>query len=203
MELCTSRAISNLPHRTVFYTKPSHLHSRTSLPLKKITAFRTTPGLRYLSTSLLRSKNSEETSTSTNEQIEVLDGKVTMEETPNDVRNAPYAEISNEEVPKEETPLVEQMLSFDFLDRLNLKLDSEDTYSVLIYGSSALITLWLASALVGAIDSIPVFPKVLEIVGLAYTVWFSSRYLIFKRNRDELLTKIEELKQQILGSTDD
>ncbi|KAE8718531.1 hypothetical protein F3Y22_tig00110013pilonHSYRG00484 [Hibiscus syriacus] len=42
------------------------------------------------------------------------------------------------------------------------------------YGSGALVALWLASALVGAIDSIPLFPKLLEVVGLGYTFWFTS-----------------------------
>ncbi|KAL2527998.1 protein CURVATURE THYLAKOID 1D [Forsythia ovata] len=46
------------------------------------------------------------------------------------------------------------------------------------------------------------FPKVLELVGLAYTLWFTIRYLIFKKNRDELVVKVEEIKQQILGSQD-
>ncbi|KAF9600779.1 hypothetical protein IFM89_012387 [Coptis chinensis] len=84
-----------------------------------------------------------------------------------------------------------------------LQLDSENAYPILIYGSGALVALWLASAVVGAIDSIPVFPKLLELVGLAFTIWFASRYLIFKENRDELSTKFEELKQQIIGLTDD
>ncbi|XP_026434452.1 protein CURVATURE THYLAKOID 1D, chloroplastic-like [Papaver somniferum] len=107
-------------------------------------------------------------------------------------------------MPKEEAAyLTEQMMSFDFMDGLNLKFDSEDAYSYLVYGSGALITLWLASAVVGAIDSIPVFPKVLELVGLGYTIWFSSRYLIFKKNREELFTKIVELKKEVLGSTDE
>ncbi|MQL41646.1 hypothetical protein EI012_27460, partial [Escherichia coli] len=44
------------------------------------------------------------------------------------------------------------------------------------------------------------FPKLLEVVGLGYTVWFSSRYLLFKKNRDELAAKIEKLKEQVLGS---
>lgn len=78
------------------------------------------------------------------------------------------------------------------------------------------------------------FPKLMEVVGLGYTLWFSWRYLLFKvailreiwafifhrhddlisvliglllallqKNRDELATKIEELKQQVLGSNDD
>ncbi|MBA0870694.1 hypothetical protein Goshw_016071 [Gossypium schwendimanii] len=84
-----------------------------------------------------------------------------------------------------------------------LQLDSGDGYSIILYGTGALFALWLASSLVGAIDSIPLFPKLMEVVGLGYTVWFSSRYLLFKKSREELGTKIEELKQQVLGSEDD
>lgn len=79
-----------------------------------------------------------------------------------------------------------------------------------MYGGAAVVALWLTSAIVGAIDSIPLvciklqmsifhtgiqlrnansylfdsflwqFPKVLEVIGLGYTVWFTSRYLLFK-----------------------
>ncbi|MCE7766967.1 hypothetical protein GQL56_30545, partial [Pseudomonas putida] len=65
---------------------------------------------------------------------------------------------------------------------------------------AAVTALWLTTAIVGAIDSIPLFPKLLEVVGLGYAVWFSTRYLLFKKNRDELAAKIEELKQEVLGS---
>ncbi|KAK9090272.1 hypothetical protein Sjap_023449 [Stephania japonica] len=50
-----------------------------------------------------------------------------------------------------------------------------------------------------AIDAIPQVPKVLQLVGLGYSVWFSYRYLIFKDNRGELLAKINELKKEIIG----
>lgn len=70
----------------------------------------------------------------------------------------------------------------------------------------------------------------MEVVGLGYTIWFSSRYLIFKvvigiacleiqlfnhvkayliiittlqENREELVAKVQVLKQQVLGSNDD
>ncbi|KAE8700081.1 Detected protein of unknown function [Hibiscus syriacus] len=59
-------------------------------------------------------------------------------------------------------------------------LENEDAYSIILYASGTLVALWLASALVGAIDSIPLIPKLLEVVGLGYTIWFTSRYLIFK-----------------------
>ncbi|KAG5050775.1 hypothetical protein JHK87_002973 [Glycine soja] len=124
-----------------------------------------------------------------------------------------------------------QGLSFDLLDKLNFIdgiyrvlddtsavmsnlsgylsnstwlpfFDTDDTGSIVVYGGGALVALWLTSAVIGAIDSIPLFPKLLEVVGLAYTVWFTSRYLLFKQNRDELGAKIEELKGQIFGSED-
>ncbi|EEF31694.1 conserved hypothetical protein [Ricinus communis] len=83
------------------------------------------------------------------------------------------------------------------------QFDSEDTYSVLFYGGSAVVALWLGSAVVGAIDSIPLIPKLMEVVGLGYSIWFTTRYLLFKENRDEFVTKVEELKQQVLGSSND
>ncbi|GKV18710.1 hypothetical protein SLEP1_g29051 [Rubroshorea leprosula] len=67
----------------------------------------------------------------------------------------------------------------------------------------ALVALWLASAVAAAIESIPLFPKLMQVVGLGYTVWFSSRHLLFKENRDELAAKIKELKRQVLGLNDD
>ncbi|MQM18947.1 hypothetical protein Taro_051947 [Colocasia esculenta] len=82
-------------------------------------------------------------------------------------------------------------------------LDSEDTYYILIYGTGALVALWISSAIVGAIDSLPLFPKMLEIIGLGFTVWFTYRYLLFKKNRDELFEKIDHLKEQILGPSVD
>lgn len=36
------------------------------------------------------------------------------------------------------------------------QLDYEETYSVLVFGGGGAVALWLAAAIVGAIDSIPV-----------------------------------------------
>ncbi|KAG6649836.1 hypothetical protein CIPAW_06G000800 [Carya illinoinensis] len=38
------------------------------------------------------------------------------------------------------------------------------------YYSGALVALWFASTIVGAIDSIPLFTKLMEVVGLGYTL---------------------------------
>ncbi|XP_021758857.1 protein CURVATURE THYLAKOID 1D, chloroplastic-like isoform X1 [Chenopodium quinoa] len=90
----------------------------------------------------------------------------------------------------------------ELFNKLDIDLDVEDSPTILLYGGGAVVALWLLSAIVGAIDSIPVLPKLLEVVGLGYSVWFTTRYLLFKKNREELGSKIEELKQEILGTSD-
>lgn len=91
----------------------------------------------------------------------------------------------------------------DLLSKLNLKLDPADTSAILPYGAGALVALWISSVIISAIDSLPLFPKVMELVGLGFTVWFSYRYLIFKNKRDEWFAKIDDFKEQILGPSDD
>ncbi|KAI3798756.1 hypothetical protein L1987_34035 [Smallanthus sonchifolius] len=94
----------------------------------------------------------------------------------------------------------DQSRQFDFLNNLKMELDLEDSFSIALLGVGGFTALWLAANIVGSIDRIPLFPKLMEVVGLGYTIWFSMRYLLFKRNRDELASKIEEIKQQVLGS---
>ncbi|OIW04615.1 hypothetical protein TanjilG_30513 [Lupinus angustifolius] len=76
----------------------------------------------------------------------------------------------------------------------------ENKSTVLLYGGGAVVFVWLSSILVGAINSVPVLPKVLELVGLGYTGWFVYRYLLFKSSRKELATDIEVLKKKIAGT---
>jgi hypothetical protein len=75
----------------------------------------------------------------------------------------------------------------------------EDKTSVILYGSGAIVLLWLAFTIVGAVNNIPLFPKLMELVGLSYTAWFTYRYLLFKSSRQELVQDIDELKKKISG----
>ncbi|XP_010437146.1 PREDICTED: protein CURVATURE THYLAKOID 1D, chloroplastic-like [Camelina sativa] len=92
-----------------------------------------------------------------------------------------------------------QTQALEFFNDIKL-VDSDKTYSILLYGSGAVVALYLTSAIVSSLESIPLFPKLMEVVGLGYTLWFTTRYLLFKRNRDELKTKVSEIKKQVLGS---
>lgn len=75
----------------------------------------------------------------------------------------------------------------------------EDKTSVVVYGAGALVVLWLSSSLVSAINSLPLLPKLMELVGLAYSTWFVYRYLLFKESREELIADVDELKKKISG----
>ncbi|CAM0913775.1 unnamed protein product [Alopecurus aequalis] len=82
------------------------------------------------------------------------------------------------------------------------KLGFREASTYAIYGTAAFFAGWIVSAVVSVIESIPLLPRILEIVGLGYTVWFSSRYLLFKESRDELFAKAYDLKLKIIGSGD-
>lgn len=75
----------------------------------------------------------------------------------------------------------------------------ENKPAFIIYSVGAFSAIWLSSTVVGAINSVPLLPRVFELVGLGYSAWFTYRYLLFKSNREELLDDIEVLKKKIAG----
>uniref|UniRef100_A0A0V0HPD2 Cyanobacterial aminoacyl-tRNA synthetase CAAD domain-containing protein n=1 Tax=Solanum chacoense TaxID=4108 RepID=A0A0V0HPD2_SOLCH len=75
--------------------------------------------------------------------------------------------------------------------------------TVFIYGGSAILGLWLSSIIADTLDSIPLLPKFLELVGLGYFGWFIYRYLLFKSGRDELGRDVQALKKKITGDEEE
>ncbi|PUZ61667.1 hypothetical protein GQ55_4G295300 [Panicum hallii var. hallii] len=89
----------------------------------------------------------------------------------------------------------------ELIEELKAKWDAvEDKPTVLLYGGGAIVALWLTSVVVGAINAVPLLPKIMELVGLGYTGWFVYRYLLFKESRKELASDIETLKKKITGT---
>ncbi|GJV83318.1 curvature thylakoid 1A, chloroplastic-like protein [Tanacetum coccineum] len=76
----------------------------------------------------------------------------------------------------------------------------ENKSTVIIYGGGGVVAIWLSSILIGAINSVPLLPKIMELVGLGYSGWFVYRYLLFKSSRKELATDIESIKKKIAGT---
>ncbi|CAM6108077.1 unnamed protein product [Calypogeia fissa] len=89
----------------------------------------------------------------------------------------------------------------EIISDLKIKWEAvENKPTVAIYAGGAVLTLWFSSVIIGAVNSVPLLPKLLELVGLGYTGWFVYRYLLFKSSRKELLEDVEELKTKITGS---
>jgi len=78
------------------------------------------------------------------------------------------------------------------------QLNIEVTPTLILTGAGAFVALWVLSSVVSAIDSVPLLPKILELVGTGYSIWFTARYLIYKESRDSLFGKFEDLKQRII-----
>lgn len=203
MELCTT-TFQAFPHHNLLITNPkTNLRSKPALILTQFAHSRRSLSLRSRLLSV-RATSSEESGANPYAGKEP-DVVVSTYDVPPPERNL-YSRAVVEEAPQEDPTVNDsdgQTPISEFLENFNIKLDNDDAYVFLLYGSGALVTLWLVSAIIGAIDSIPLFPKLMEVVGLGYTIWFSSRYLIFKKNREELVAKVQGLKQQVLGSNDD
>jgi hypothetical protein len=67
----------------------------------------------------------------------------------------------------------------------------------LIFGS--IVSVKLTLALLDAINDIPLLQPTFELIGLAYTAWFIYRYLRRAENRRELVSQLNEFKDDILG----
>ncbi|KAI7982034.1 hypothetical protein LOK49_Contig1G00014 [Camellia lanceoleosa] len=76
----------------------------------------------------------------------------------------------------------------------------ENKSALILYGGGAIFAIWLSSVIVDSINSVPLLPKIMELVGLGYTGRFVYRYLLFKSSRKELADEIEALKKKIAGS---
>ena len=71
------------------------------------------------------------------------------------------------------------------------------------YAGGALVALWITTTVIGAVNAIPLMPRIMELVGLGYTTWFVYRYLLFKDSRSELSSDIDEIKEKISGTFSD
>ncbi|KAM0892066.1 hypothetical protein ACQ4PT_026004 [Festuca glaucescens] len=84
------------------------------------------------------------------------------------------------------------------VDDILSKLDIEVTPTYVLFGGGALLALLILSKVVSAIDSVPLLPNLMELVGTGYSIWFTTKYLLFKESRDELFAKFEDLKDRII-----
>jgi hypothetical protein len=63
-----------------------------------------------------------------------------------------------------------------------------------------IVALKLTVAILFTVNEIPLLAPTLELIGIGYTVWFVSRYLLQASARSELAGEIKGLKSEILGN---
>lgn len=221
MELCTMRGAFSTP--SLLLSSPRRFSPDTPhfrFPLQKLSNLSGVASISHTSRTTLLRVSSDETSSKFTEDktdaaaVATFEDAVSSPSVDNDItldKVSPVRVSLNEEERVYNENKVEESYDNDddilkplkeLLNKLNIELDFEDTPTILLYGGGSVLAVWLLSAILGAIDSIPVFPKLMEVVGLGFSVWFTSRYLLFKKNREELGSKIEELKQEIFGPND-
>ncbi|KAJ0233493.1 Protein CURVATURE THYLAKOID 1D [Hirschfeldia incana] len=200
MELSTVTTITHLPSITSrhVYLSGNDVRSRISPPLQGNTAsIRTLRCARKFPGETVSEETSKGVSDFGLEKPEVVADKVDNFTTSEVVAADKEKDFSSESQAEDEQTLA----ALEFLN--DIKLDSDNTYSIVLYGFGAVLAIYLTSAIVGSLESVPLLPKLMEVVGLGYTLWFTTRYLLFKSNREELKTKISEIKKQVLGSDSD
>ena len=77
--------------------------------------------------------------------------------------------------------------------------ETENKSTVITYVAGATAVVWLSSTLVGAINVVPLLPKIMELVGLGYYTWFAYRYVLFKESRQELVEQVDALVSRVSG----
>jgi len=88
----------------------------------------------------------------------------------------------------------------ELLSELKDKWDAmENKSSLALYGAGAILAVWISLVVVRSLDSVPLLPGILELVGLSYSGWFVYRYLLFQENRKELAGVIDDIKRRIVG----
>ena len=69
----------------------------------------------------------------------------------------------------------------------------------LVFG--AIVSVKLTLALLGALNEIPLVEPFLELVGLGYSAWFITRFMLKSEKRQEFYSKFTATKDQVLGKS--
>ncbi|NJL49355.1 MAG: hypothetical protein HC929_20300 [Leptolyngbyaceae cyanobacterium SM2_5_2] len=64
---------------------------------------------------------------------------------------------------------------------------------------AAVLAVKIVLALLDAVNDVPLLGPALQLIGLFYTGWFLYRYLLKASNRQELLSDITSIRDQVLG----
>ncbi|AFY65879.1 CAAD domain-containing protein [Geitlerinema sp. PCC 7407] len=66
---------------------------------------------------------------------------------------------------------------------------------------TAFVTAKVTLAVLSAINEVPLLSPFFEVVGIAYSGWFTYRYLLRASSRKELADEVSSLKDQVIGGS--
>jgi hypothetical protein len=64
---------------------------------------------------------------------------------------------------------------------------------------ASLVAVKLLLAVLSAINDLPLFSSLFELIGISYSAWFVWRYLLKASTREQLASEFSSLKEQVLG----
>lgn len=67
-------------------------------------------------------------------------------------------------------------------------------------GFGSIVAVKLTLALLSALNEIPLVEPILELVGLGYTAWFVTRFMLKSEKRQEFYEKFTDTKDSVLGT---
>lgn len=70
------------------------------------------------------------------------------------------------------------------------------SFAVLV---ATVTALRLMLAVLDAVNDVPLLSPLLELTGIGYTIWFTSRYLLKGSTRQELAAQLNSIKKEIIG----
>ncbi|MEO6861087.1 MAG: CAAD domain-containing protein [Microcoleus sp.] len=70
------------------------------------------------------------------------------------------------------------------------------TVGLIIAGA---VSVKVTMGVLDALNDVPLVAPFFELIGIGYTGWFVYRYLLNASSRQELLTEIDSLKEQVVG----
>jgi uncharacterized membrane protein len=88
---------------------------------------------------------------------------------------------------------------FNFSDQSSHKARSFlVNLGLILVAAIAAKILW---AIVDTLEEIPLMRPLLQLIGIGYSIWFVNRYLLKTATRQELVQKLQSLRDQVLGRT--
>ena len=61
------------------------------------------------------------------------------------------------------------------------------------------ISIKVTLGVLATLNDVPLVAPIFELIGMGYSAWFVYRYLLNASTRQELLTEIDSLKEQVVG----